>query len=130
MLLEVKNRCPESWGPLAKCSFEEVTDMLTKAGIFAEIDRITGISANIMLGQIPQCGTGDSQILLDEEKLMDLLRATDDDHPADTTITHNVPDAEDAEDICTIENLTFDFTIPEVTHASMDKVNIPTIKVV
>jgi DNA-directed RNA polymerase beta' subunit len=53
-------------GPLAKCSFEETTDMLVKAGIFAELDRINGVSANIMLGQVAPCGTGDCEVLLDD----------------------------------------------------------------
>jgi DNA-directed RNA polymerase II subunit RPB1 len=56
-------------GPLAKCSFEETTDMLVKAGMFAEMDRINGVSANIMLGQVAPCGTGECEILLDSEKL-------------------------------------------------------------
>jgi DNA-directed RNA polymerase beta' subunit len=47
-------------GPLAKCSFEETSDILIKAGVFGEIDRINGVSANIILGQIANCGTGDS----------------------------------------------------------------------
>ena len=56
-------------GPLAKCSFEETTDMLIKAGVFAERDRINGVSANIMLGQVAPCGTGDCEVLVDGERL-------------------------------------------------------------
>jgi hypothetical protein len=59
-------------GPLAKCSFEETTDMLVKAGIFAELDRINGVSANIMLGQVAPCGTGDCEVLLDDVKMSEL----------------------------------------------------------
>ena len=59
-------------GPFAKCSFEETSDMLIKAGIFGEFDKINGVSANIMLGQIPPCGTGDTEIMIDEEKLMNI----------------------------------------------------------
>ena len=59
-------------GPLAKCSFEETTDQLFKASIFGEVDKLSGVSANIMMGQIPPCGTGDSQIVMDETKLMDI----------------------------------------------------------
>jgi intein/homing endonuclease len=96
-------------GPLAKCSFEEVNVMLVKAGVHAEIDRINGVSANIILGQIPPCGTGDSQIYMDELKLEDLssnteipkeLEAADDDVPSQTvaaclpqqlSIKHDMP---------------------------------------
>lgn len=56
-------------GPLAKCSFEQTTDMLINAGVFAEVDRINGVAANIMLGQVAPCGTGDSEILIDEVAL-------------------------------------------------------------
>tara|TARA_Y100000389_G_C17021031_1_gene298794 strand:+ start:45 stop:422 length:378 start_codon:yes stop_codon:yes gene_type:complete len=56
-------------GPLAKCSFEETSDILIKAGVFGEIDRINGVSANIILGQIAKCGTGDSQVMMDISKL-------------------------------------------------------------
>jgi DNA-directed RNA polymerase II subunit RPB1 len=59
-------------GPLAKCSFEETTDQLFKASIFGELDNLTGVSSNIMMGQIPPCGTGDSEIIIDETKLIDI----------------------------------------------------------
>ena len=62
-------------GPLAKCSFEQTTDMLIKAGIFAERDRLNGVSANIMLGQVAPSGTGNSDILLDNERFEALAAA-------------------------------------------------------
>lgn len=57
-------------GPLAKCSFEETDDMLIKAGVFCEVDRVNGVAANIMLGQIPPCGTGDGEILVDIDSIV------------------------------------------------------------
>ncbi len=111
-------------GPLAKCSFEEVTDMLTKAGMFAEIDRITGISANVILGQIPQCGTGDTQIVLDHDKVIALSK--------DTTIKISMDDVREDPTIinyCAVENLTFDFTLPDPDPA-IKKLKLPQIKVV
>jgi DNA-directed RNA polymerase beta' subunit len=57
-------------GPLAKCSFEESAEKLIMAGIFADLDRVNGVSANIMLGQIPNAGTGDSKILMDVDALL------------------------------------------------------------
>ena len=62
-------------GVLAKCSFEETTDQFKVAGIFGMKDLIEGVSANIMVGQIPKCGTGDSEIILDEDKMMKYLKA-------------------------------------------------------
>lgn len=52
-------------GPLAKSSFEQTTDILVKAGVFADHDRVLGVSANVMLGQVPRFGTGDCEILVD-----------------------------------------------------------------
>jgi intein/homing endonuclease len=69
-------------GPLAKSSFEETTDMLINASIFSEYDRINGVSANIMLGQLPPCGTGDHEVLLDEDKYLEILRNLNTDGPA------------------------------------------------
>lgn len=56
-------------GPLSKASFEQTDDMLTKAGMFAERDRINAVSANIMLGQVAPCGTGECDVLVDGELL-------------------------------------------------------------
>lgn len=57
-------------GPLAKCSFEESAEKLIMAGTFADLDRVNGVSANVMLGQIPAAGTGASKVLMHLEKLI------------------------------------------------------------
>ena len=54
-------------GPLAKCSFEDTTDQLIKAGIFSEKDNLLGVSSNIMMGQTINSGTGFCKVLLDED---------------------------------------------------------------
>jgi DNA-directed RNA polymerase beta' subunit len=69
-------------GPLPKCSFEETTDMLAKAAIFGELDKMDGVSSNIMFGQEVPCGTGMVEVLFDEEKFIKNLvtiNETDDD---------------------------------------------------
>jgi DNA-directed RNA polymerase II subunit RPB1 len=53
-------------GPLARCSFEETDKQLYQAAIFGEHDDVDGVSANIMLGQVPPCGTGMVQVVFDE----------------------------------------------------------------
>ena len=67
-------------GPLAKSSFEETTDQLLKASIFGEADNVTGVSSNIMLGQIAPCGTGLCAIILDEEEHFKLYREMKSEH--------------------------------------------------
>ena len=59
----------ENIGPLAKASFEETTDQLLEASLFGAYDNIKGVSSNIMVGQIPTCGTGDSTVLINEDLL-------------------------------------------------------------
>ncbi len=55
-------------GPLAKCSFEETPDIIARAAIFGELDRVNSVSSNIMLGQEVPIGTGSIDIMFDEEK--------------------------------------------------------------
>ena len=61
-------------GTLAKASFEETEKILLKAALFGEVDPVTGVSANIMMGQPIRGGTAFSQILLDDQMLVELLK--------------------------------------------------------
>jgi len=63
-------------GTLAKASFEETEKILLKAALFGEVDPVTGVSANIMMGQPIRGGTSFSQILLDDQMLPSLLQTT------------------------------------------------------
>jgi DNA-directed RNA polymerase II subunit RPB1 len=56
-------------GVLAKSSFEETSKIMFNAAMWAEKDSMRGVSANIMFGQKPPCGTGFVDILVDETKL-------------------------------------------------------------
>jgi DNA-directed RNA polymerase II subunit RPB1 len=64
-------------GTLAKASFEETEKILLKAALFGEVDPVTGVSANIMMGQPIRGGTAFSQILMDEQMLGKLLESID-----------------------------------------------------
>jgi DNA-directed RNA polymerase beta' subunit len=97
-------------GPFAKCSFEETTDMLIKAGIFAEVDRINGVSANTMLGQIPPAGTGDTDVLIDEWKLHDMTVEQQD---TQQEILQAYDNAEELQEEQEMPNLDFDFALPD-----------------
>lgn len=61
-------------GPLLRCSFEETVDMLMDAAVYAEEEVLKGVTENIMMGQLARVGTGDMDLLLDEQKV---LRAVD-----------------------------------------------------
>jgi DNA-directed RNA polymerase II subunit RPB1 len=56
-------------GVLAKSSFEQTSKILFDAAVSGEFDTMRGVSANIMFGQKPPCGTGFVDILIDETRL-------------------------------------------------------------
>jgi len=64
-------------GTLAKASFEETEKILLKAALFGEVDPVTGVSANIMMGQPIRGGTAFSQVLMDDQMLSKLLEMID-----------------------------------------------------
>jgi DNA-directed RNA polymerase beta' subunit len=97
-------------GPLAKSSFEETTDMLINASIFSEYDNVNGVSANVMLGQQPPCGTGDCNILLDEEHLMELIK---DMKPIKLEDIQEHNDEEEDYEICAEDDIGFNFKLNE-----------------
>jgi DNA-directed RNA polymerase II subunit RPB1 len=111
-------------GPLAKCSFEETTDQLLKAAIFGDSDKVSGVSSNIMMGQIAPCGTGDCTILFDEIKFLNELQTirekeeVEDDEEISNLSEIDLSDDED--DPCSINNLTFKFNKENVK----EKVNL------
>eukprot|EP00747_Dinoflagellata_sp_TGD_P161077 gnl/TRDRNA2_/TRDRNA2_178045_c0_seq8.p1 gnl/TRDRNA2_/TRDRNA2_178045_c0~~gnl/TRDRNA2_/TRDRNA2_178045_c0_seq8.p1 ORF type:complete len:1521 (-),score=-42.62 gnl/TRDRNA2_/TRDRNA2_178045_c0_seq8:230-4792(-) len=54
-------------GPLAHCSFEKPLDILTRAAIFAEKDKLSGISDKLIVGQLLKIGTASFDLLFDEQ---------------------------------------------------------------
>ncbi|QIG60127.1 DNA-directed RNA polymerase II subunit RPB1 [Dishui Lake large algae virus 1] len=102
-------------GPLAKSSFEETTNMLIDASVFSEYDRINGVSANIMLGQLPPCGTGDSEILLDEEMFAELVKNLPESN------LEPIEEEEEEEELfiepCRAQDIAFDFEMPTNSRA-------------
>ena len=109
-------------GPLAKASFEETEKILLKAAQFGEIDPITGVSANIMMGQPIRGGTSFAQILLDESALIRLMEGLPplkegegDDEDEEEAPTDEQIDAEIYEtdaDLCSSTQLKMNITMP------------------
>jgi len=97
-------------GPLAKSSFEETTDMLINASIFSQYDSVNGVSANVMLGQQPPCGTGDCTILLDEEHMIELLK---DKSPNKLENIQEYDEDDNEDNVCDMENVGFTFKLKE-----------------
>jgi DNA-directed RNA polymerase beta' subunit len=117
-------------GPLAKSSFEETTDMLIDASIFSQHDNINGVSANIMLGQVPPCGTGDHNIFIDETEYMRLMKeyktTAHDDHAEREREREREKDidTEDANTTCASSSLSLSFQLPEKEKKA---IQLPTI---
>lgn len=108
-------------GPLAKCSFEEAVDQLQKAAIHGDRDNMNGVSANVMMGQIPPSGTGDSTLILDEMKLKETqeIDKLEDDL--------NIEDILNVSDYCQ-DNVGINFNINKIKRKKINVKNIPKIK--
>jgi len=55
----------DSSGPLRKCSFEETVEILLEGAIYSEKDLLSGISENIILGQLGPFGSGSFGLTID-----------------------------------------------------------------
>jgi len=56
-------------GPLMRASFEETVEILMEAAAFSEMDPLSGVSENIMLGKLAPVGTGMCSLVLNESIL-------------------------------------------------------------
>jgi DNA-directed RNA polymerase II subunit RPB1 len=63
-------------GALMRCSFEETVEILMEAAAVGELDDCRGVAENIMLGQMAPLGTGEFDVMLDE----DMLQSVPQDH--------------------------------------------------
>ncbi|KAK4057043.1 DNA-directed RNA polymerase II core subunit rpo21 [Microbotryomycetes sp. JL221] len=60
-------------GALMRCSFEETVEILMEAASNGEIDYCTGVSENVLLGQVAPMGTGAFELSLDLDMLKDVV---------------------------------------------------------
>jgi DNA-directed RNA polymerase II subunit RPB1 len=105
-------------GPLAKASFEETGKIMLKASMFGEVDPVTGVSANIMVGQTIRGGTAFSQILLDEAAMMQLYKDTevDEDEQEETSnIIDLLEEGTRLNDPCATSNFQMNMTMPKAS---------------
>lgn len=115
-------------GPFAKISFEETIRQLKEAGLFGKYDHMTGVSSNIMFGQIPACGTGDSEILLDEAVIADYIK----EHPIveesmdHDTATVSVETAFGTDTYCN-ENQDIEFNFSAIEGDVIDLSDLPNV---
>jgi len=97
---------------LSKSSFEESVDMLINASIFSEYDNTSGISPQVMLGKVPNCGSGNFDIILDEEYMIELLKTNKVSKKADKYGMEDIEEKdEEIEEDCVEENIAFNFNL-------------------
>jgi len=56
-------------GPLRKSSFEETVEILLEASLHNERDSLSGVTENIILGQLAPIGTGSFDVIMDAKML-------------------------------------------------------------
>jgi hypothetical protein len=118
-------------GPIAKASFEEVMNIFTKAALFAEKDNMKGVSANILAGQFCKSGTNAFEILIDEEKMLEVVNVPDyeeseiidvNNTSVETAFT-NAYNISEKTDIVKDEDFNFGFGIEKSKQFSLDKLS-------
>jgi len=93
-------------GPISKSTFEVHTEVLLGASRHAEFDHMRGVSANVMMGQTGNFGTGSFQIVMDMEKMSQVKDNKVDETDGNTKIEQLFGDLEDATSACSKKNLT------------------------
>ena len=97
-------------GPIAKASFEETPEMFLKAARHAELDLLTGVSSNIMCGQLGSYGTSSFQVLLNMEEINKL-------EASNIEKSINIDDMlsiEKSDDICSKQNIVINSTTSHI----------------
>ena len=99
-------------GPLAKCSFEDTTDQLIKSSLFGEVDKLLGVSSNIMMGQKIKAGTNNCELLFDENKYIEEIQKLSDVPDDIETINQNIDemfedDKDENYEYCNDDNFKF-----------------------
>ena len=100
---------------LSKSSFEESVDMLINASIFSEYDNTSGISPQVMLGKVPNCGSGNFDIALDEEYMVELLKSSKKKENNAKYVLDEIEEEDDDEfeDMCDEDNIGFNYNLGE-----------------
>ncbi len=76
-------------GPIQRCSFEETVEILMDAAAFSELDPLSSVSENILLGQLAPLGTGHFELFLNEEMLKDAHELQDIDEEEEHKADHH-----------------------------------------
>jgi len=92
-------------GPIAKASFEETPEMFLRAAKHAELDLMTGVSANIMCGQEGTFGTSSFDVMLDINKMTELSSKK---LQKKSDIDELLEEMDNKDDYCSVSNIILD----------------------
>jgi DNA-directed RNA polymerase II subunit RPB1 len=56
-------------GPMLRASFEETVEVFMNSAVYSQYDMLSGVTENVMLGQLAQVGSGLVDLLVDPSKL-------------------------------------------------------------
>ena len=106
-------------GPIAKASFEETPEMFLRAARHAELDPLTGVSANIMCGQEGNFGTSAFQVMLDIQKIQQLESK----NIKEKINIESQLDTENSNDPCSKQNIEITNTATFISSTDMGQVD-------
>jgi len=106
-------------GPIAKASFEETPEMFLKAAKHAELDLMTGVSANVMCGQEGYFGTGAFQVLVNLPEMKKLGEK----YKEKEENIDDLLDLENNNDVCSTQNLTIDNEVKDIGNENTGKLD-------
>ena len=106
-------------GPIAKASFEETPEMFLRAAKHAELDLMTGVSANIMCGQRGFYGTSALDLYLDLNEFKKLSVEAESDVTENDKIKALFENVEDPADQCAKSNMVMKNNISNINSIDM-----------
>ena len=109
-------------GPIAKASFEETPEMFLKAARHGELDQMRGVSANVMCGQEGYFGTSAFSCVLDTDALSAIKAETQNLVDSDKLIEEAFMGVSQADNSCSISNLTIPNNIHHIRPSDMGNV--------
>tara|TARA_B100000035_G_scaffold274083_1_gene250228 strand:+ start:1758 stop:6281 length:4524 start_codon:yes stop_codon:yes gene_type:complete len=92
-------------GPISKSTFEVHTEVLLTASRHADFDHMRGVSANIMMGQLGNFGTGTCGVVLDLDKMKTLESEQYEKLDSDQNIEQIFSDVQDDSNMCSKSNI-------------------------
>jgi DNA-directed RNA polymerase II subunit RPB1 len=110
-------------GPIAKSTFEVHTEVLLEASRHADFDHMRGVSANVMMGQTGNYGTGMFNIVLDIDAMKNIDSKSVNTKKKEQEISDMFGGLEDATDVCAKNNIEINNNLSSIKPKEMDECN-------